>query len=207
VATVMGTTTPSGAVCNTATDSVTTDVFLPPQGSFDCKDAKPIDELTMIWNPDPLSPNQNVCVRAFLGAAHGSQLQVFTDVAPGDVVKVNGMGGSPNDQEWVIYPVEDCLTTPLGVSRFHISCSDGNMNGIEDCGKALGDSKDDDPSFINDWLFEGMKGDKTLDCTPDPILADPAWAEDCGLGSELALLLPGLMWMRRRLRRRAAAAA
>jgi hypothetical protein len=40
------------------------------------------------------------------------------------------------------------------------------MNGTEDCGKKLGNGKKDDLSQINDWLFEGISGDSTLDCTP-----------------------------------------
>ena len=40
------------------------------------------------------------------------------------------------------------------------------MNGIEDCGKNEGDGKSDDATRINDWLFEGMSGNSTLDCTP-----------------------------------------
>ena len=76
------------------------------------------------------------------------------------------MGGSPNDQEWEIFAAGDCNGTPLGESVFHISCSDDDMNGTEDCGKNEGDGKSDDQSKINDWLFEGMSGDLTLDCTP-----------------------------------------
>ena len=33
-----------------AMDSVEVTVTAPPQGAFDCSDAKPIDELTMTWN-------------------------------------------------------------------------------------------------------------------------------------------------------------
>jgi serine-aspartate repeat-containing protein C/D/E len=47
----------------------------------------------------------------------------------------------------------------VGISKFHISCSDSSMNGAEDCEKYLGNGKDDDPSLIDAWLLEGMKGD------------------------------------------------
>ena len=40
------------------------------------------------------------------------------------------------------------------------------MNGPEDCGQPQGNGKGDDPVLLNDWLFEGMSGDLTLDCTP-----------------------------------------
>jgi hypothetical protein len=52
-----------------------------------------------------------------------------------------------------------------GTSRFHVSCSDGAMNGPEDCGSAQGDGKDN-KSGLNLWLFEGMEGSGlTLDCS------------------------------------------
>ena len=95
----------------------------------------------------------------------------------------------------------DCNGTSLGVSQFHTSCLDQNMNSIEDCGRNLGDGKNDDPGLINDWLLEGMVGDETLDCTPSGVAPPPP--PDCGLGPVLALILPGLMLMhRRRLRQR-----
>jgi hypothetical protein len=39
------------------------------------------------------------------------------------------------------------------------------MDGAEDCGKDQGDGKGNDAGLINDWLFEGMSGDQTLECT------------------------------------------
>ena len=41
------------------------------------------------------------------------------------------------------------------------------MNGLEDCGRAEGDGKMDDPSLINDWTLEAIIGSgSSLDCTP-----------------------------------------
>ena len=44
-----------------------------------------------------------------------------------------------------------------------------------------------------------MKGDQTLDCTPDEIILPGTGF--CGLGAELSLLVPALMWARKRRRR------
>ncbi len=55
---------------------------------------------------------------------------------------------------WEIF--DSTGTTKLGESKFHVTCGDRAMNGVEDCGKRVGDGKYDDPSFLNDWLFEGM---------------------------------------------------
>ena len=61
--------------------------------------------------------------------------------------------------------------------------------------KNAGNGKTDDLTKINDWLVEGMvDDDETLTCSP---YALPP-SEDCGFGPELALLLPGLMWLHRR---------
>jgi hypothetical protein len=198
--TLIGTTTNIGTVtgdhgageCPAVSDELTTTVTQPPQGFFDCSDAKPIDELSMEW-----AGTQTVCVVAHDGDPSKPVLKTQPNVSLGDVLTVDSMGGSPNDQVWVIYAAGDCGGTPLGTSEFHISCSDDNMNGVEDCGKNQGDGKADDPALINDWLLEGMKGDLTLDCTPEPIVLPPG---GCGLGIELLLALPALMWLQRRRR-------
>ena len=53
-----------------------------------------------------------------------------------------------------------------GESKFHVSCSDDDMNGPEDCGTAQGDGKSDDDDLLNLWIFEGMAGDgDALNCT------------------------------------------
>jgi len=75
------------------------------------------------------------------------------------------------------------------------------MNGSEDCGKELGDGKNDDPGLINDWKLEGIKGDDgELQCSGNGVFVLPT----CGFGPELVLVLPGLLWLhRRRAQRRA----
>jgi hypothetical protein len=88
----------------------------------------------------------------------------------------------------------------IGESKFHISCSDDNMNGVEDCEKPEGDGKSDDPGFVNDWLLEGMSGDQALVCTPGEDIVPPV----CGFGPELILVMPGLFWLHRRRLRKAA---
>ena len=70
-------------------------VTLPPQGSFSCNKAKPIDELTMEW-----AGAINIRVRAFDGGVNTTVLLDQDNVAPGDLVTVSGMGGSPKNQTW-----------------------------------------------------------------------------------------------------------
>jgi hypothetical protein len=127
-------------------------------GDFDCQ--KPIDALTMIWDG-----SQNVDVVAFKGAKGSTILGSFSNVANGDEVTVTGYTGAPNDVVWEIFPAGS--TTALGLSTFHISCSDRTMNSADDCGSRQGNGKNDSAGYIDDWLFEGMVGQGgALDCTP-----------------------------------------
>ena len=126
--------------------------------TFTC--SKPINELTMIWDG-----SQTIDVTAYYGYVGATQLGTLTEVEPGDEVSFSGYAGSPNDVQWQI--IDSSSGSILGVSEFHLSCSDEDMNGPEDCGKRQGDGKSNDENYINDWIFEGMiDSDETLDCTP-----------------------------------------
>jgi hypothetical protein len=135
-------------------------------GTFTC--SKDIDALTMIWQPEAGSPaaGQDVYVKAWKDTP-GETLLFADDVAIGGEFTVSGYAPKDgNDVVWEIF-ANSSSTTPLGTSVFHLSCSDSEMNGAEDCGKRQGDGKGNDSSRLNDWLFEGMvDSDETLDCTP-----------------------------------------
>jgi hypothetical protein len=133
----------------------------PPPTPFVCSDAKPIDELTMIWDG-----TQDIRVRAWKGNVGSTLLAEIDNVMPGQVVSVSGFADSPNDVYWEIF--EAGTSTKIGESTFHLSCSDADMNGPEDCGTREGDGKDK-TGFLNDWLLEGMAGNgQHLICTPTP---------------------------------------
>ena len=133
----------------------------PSPGPFVCSDAKPIDSLSMIWNG-----TQTVTIKAWKGAVGSTLLATINDITPGTEVTVSGFAGSPNDVYWEIF--DNTTGTKIGYSIFHLSCSDGDMNGPEDCGKAAGDSKGVSGT-VNDWIFEGMAGNgQVLDCTLAP---------------------------------------
>jgi hypothetical protein len=128
----------------------------PTLGDFACD--KPIDSLTMIWTD---AQNRTVDVTAWKGAVGSTSLGTQT-VAPNGEVTFSGFAGSPNDVYWEIF----AGGTKIGESTFHMSCSDDDMDGPEDCGKAEGDGKGKS-GFINTWLLEGMIDSKgVLDCTP-----------------------------------------
>jgi len=130
--------------------------FDPANAPFDCKAAKPIDSLTMIWNGpdvgavDVISPTGDTAS----GVTKGTEV-TFTGLAP-----------YANDVEWTI---ADAGAGVSGISTFHISCSDGDMNGPEDCGLPEGDGRDNNAG-LNLWLFEGMAGLNgiALDCSALP---------------------------------------
>jgi hypothetical protein len=131
--------------------------FTPGSGSsWVC--VKPIDSLTMIWNG-----TQKVRIKAWKGAVGSTLLLDRDGIAPGDEVTVVGYAGSPNDVIWEVFAAG--TSTKLGNSTFHVSCSDDDMDGPEDCGKPQGDGKGQS-GFLNDWILEGIVDPAgVLDCT------------------------------------------
>jgi hypothetical protein len=197
-ATLFGTTTNvaratgdvGGDICSPGQDVLTVSVLAPPQGSFTC--SEPISELTLKWNG-----SQTVDVRAWQGAENTSpSLGNFNNVAPGDVVTISGFGASYPTVE-VLNPVTHVR---IGKSNFDLWCNDPEMNSVDDCGKNIGNLKDNYSNLNNDWLLEGMvDSDETLACTPG-VLSSPS----CGFGPELILVMPLLFaWHRRKLRKEA----
>jgi hypothetical protein len=127
-------------------------------GGFECQ--RPVDALTMIW--DGAEP---VNVIAWKGAKGSTLLGAFNGVTKGNPVTVTGYTGAPNDVIWEVFRASD--NQSLGLSTFHISCSDRTMNSSDDCGSRQGNGKNDTAGYINDWLFEGMVSQGgALDCTP-----------------------------------------
>lgn len=145
-----GTLEPSGTECLAqASATVTRELQQLP---FVCDDAKPIDALSMIWNGA-----QAVDVIPANGV--GSSLTVN----PGEAITVSGIADTGNDQLWYLF--EAGTRNLVGVSEFHVSCSDDDMDGEEDCGTDQGNGKGDDANLVNDWLLAGMAGNGlTLDC-------------------------------------------
>jgi hypothetical protein len=111
-----------------------------------------LQEVVVIWNGDDsvnLTPGNGVASLSASQVEPGDVLTIFTNGSTNDVF-VN-IAGSVN-----------------GESKFHISCSDGDMNAdndddhqqqlpgeSQDCGKFQGDAKSTS-GFINTWLLEGM---------------------------------------------------
>ena len=96
----------------------------------------------------------------------GSDLLADIDnIQIGDEVSVSGYTGSPNDVCWEVFQAG--TVNLIGLSNFHVSCSDQEMNGPKDCGNREGNGKNNDPGLINDWLLEGIVDEGgELDCTP-----------------------------------------
>ena len=150
-------------------------VLTPPPGDYVC--TKPIDEITMIWN-GPQGPGETVTIKAYKGDTKAALLAEISGIKVGDEVTVSGYAGSPNDVIWEIF---DANGNKLGESTFHLSCSDQDMNGADDCGKAQGDGKDKS-GFLNDWLLEGIvDAGGVLNCTAD---TPPPGAKECEIPSQ-----------------------
>jgi hypothetical protein len=111
-----------------------------------CSDIKDLTALSMIWN----GPN-GVTVTTAAG-------EVFENIQTGNLITFQ----ASKDLTGNDYPIQ--LTGAVtGTSVFHLSCSDSEMDGSDDCGKAEGDGKPNkdgssDPTKVNDWLLDGMTG-------------------------------------------------
>ncbi len=140
---------------------------------FVCSDAKPIDSLSMIWQP---GDGTRVHIKAWKGAINSTLLADVDNIKPGDQVIVTGYAGSGNDVIWQVFYAGTETPYGTGKSTFHLSCSDVDMNGPEDCGKIAGDGKAL-TGYVNKWVFDGMAGanDQVLKCTPD----DPSLNHTC----------------------------
>jgi len=182
-----------GEQCLPAHDQVDVTVTLPPHGPFDC--STPIASLTMIWQGV-----ETIDVRAWSGDVGSTVAKEVENLAFDSELTVGGLSGVSDDVVWEIFEggtMNSASPVKLGESKFHLSCSDPDMNGIADCGRGQGNGKHDDPLLINDWVLEGMvDSDETLNCTPAEIAAPGGGS--CGIGVELLLVLPGLMWLQRR---------
>jgi len=132
---------------------------------FDCE--KPVSTLSLIWRGD-----QSIRIVAYLGDENKPVLTEIDRVAPGERVEISGYDDAPNDVMWRLYDAD--TGAYLGESWFHLSCSDKEMDGPEDCGRAQGDGKDgdkcDDEGCINDWALDGVV-DKIsrLSCTSEDV--------------------------------------
>ena len=157
------TATVQGSTCSATSGPVTVTLSSPtptPMPQAACSELKPINELRMQWNG-----TQTICIVAHKGGTSTAVISTQCGITPGTVVTVTGMAGAPNDVVWEIFADNGGTPgTKIGASDFHISCSDVDMNGPEDCGKAEGDAKGLS-GFINTWIFKGMAGNgKQISC-------------------------------------------
>jgi|GEM_PF-2926837 len=105
-----------------------------------CSDIKDITALSMVWNG-----SETVDIITESG-------EVFNNVSPGNQITFQE-AGTGNDVEVYIQGATFSAT-----SKFHVSCSDVDMNGSDDCGTHQGDGKNNDAGFNNQWLLDGMTG-------------------------------------------------
>ena len=126
-------------ICEANADA-TVAVLPPPQPPVSCSDIKGggITEVSLIWNGTETVDLVTSEGQSFMGVAPGNRIRALADNNDLDFMIV---GGSLN-----------------GSSNFHVSCSDAEMNGSEDCGNDVGDGKNNDSNLVNTWLFDGMTG-------------------------------------------------
>jgi hypothetical protein len=115
----------------------------------------------MIWN----GPRTLESVIAYRGNVGEEEIPVSISNDDPPVVTVSGYQPSTNDVIW-----HWVSTTDSGESKFHLSCSDDEMDGPEDCGMPQGNGKYNEAAYDNVWLLDGLTTDKgfVFDCTPQP---------------------------------------
>lgn len=147
----------------------------PVSSAWVCSAAKPLDVISMIWKGAAA-----IDLRAWKSTVGSTLLAQLVNVQPGQEVRVSGYNGAPNDVFWEVFTANSGFvpSARIGQSTFHLSCSDVDMNGPEDCGKAAGDGKTVS-SYINGWILDGMVGANglALDCSPTP----PPLSESCSV--------------------------
>jgi uncharacterized cupredoxin-like copper-binding protein len=126
----------------TASDSVLVK-RIEPVIPVSCSDIKDITAVSLIWDG-----TETVDIVMESG-------ETFLSVQPGNRITFQE-ANTGNDVTMTIY--EAGTKTVIGNSVFHVSCSDADMNGTEDCGKPEGDGKTTDASKTNTWLLDGMDG-------------------------------------------------
>lgn len=167
----------AGIIPESCALTVTKSCFVPSPPASEFKCDKPIDSLTMIWGG-----SQTIRIKAWKGAVGSTLLADIDNIVPDQAVTVNDYAGSPNDVYWEIFNAG--TNNKIGESTFHLSCSDEDMNGPEDCGKNQGNGKNkskdkkgkgkkchdngSDTALINDWILAGMVDDSSsFNCLAD----------------------------------------
>jgi uncharacterized repeat protein (TIGR01451 family) len=114
--------------------------------NFECTDK--IEFMTLIW--DGSVP---VRIKAYDGAVGAPVIADIDNIQVGDTITVGPYAG-PNDNFFQVFHAG--TNTLLGLSKYHRSCSDDDMDGPEDCGKRQGNGKMNEAGLINDWILEGL---------------------------------------------------
>ena len=133
-------------------------VIVPPAPPLEQCSQK-LNSFTLIWNG-----SGQINISGIANDAPGG------NVSPGDVVTFPGPFAQ-NDNVLLISGAAS------GESKFHISCSDFEMDGEtdnatfpNDCGRPEGNGKSNESGLINDWLLEGLSdgSGQVVNCTTDP---------------------------------------
>lgn len=123
-----------------------------------CKDMKPIDALALTWTG---GPDQDITIAKInvwhseIGRAGNPPFMTFEDIAPGKQIIIERLA-EDNPQD-IVLELLDAAGNSIGNSMFHISCSEEDLNGPEDCGKTIGGGING--GGLKEWIFNGMSGE------------------------------------------------
>jgi uncharacterized repeat protein (TIGR01451 family) len=135
--------TVAGATCEASDTVLVTRIV--PLIQMSCDELKDVVAVSLIWDGE--QP-----VDVFMESG-----ETFLNVQPSNKITFQE-AGTGNDVEMTIYLAG--TSQVIGTSVFHVSCSDDELDGPEDCGTNQGNGKGNDAGKINDWLLDGMIGER-----------------------------------------------
>jgi hypothetical protein len=132
----------------------------PPTELAACSELKPIEQMVLqysgvktissvSWFRTTVSDINNPGTANLIGTASGADIGI-TPYSFGNFAAAS----STNDVDFVLTFTDDTKQR----SRFHLSCSDPEMNDITDCGKLQGNAKDNSVTGGNLWTLRDLQG-------------------------------------------------
>jgi len=146
----------TGGSCE-AEASAVVEVVEPPLPIGACSDLKPIEQMVLEYAGTTAIQNVAFYRTSATGTpSSGDLIGTTGPLTTGDIFSFGNYdaANATNDVDFLITFVGGATQK----SRFHLSCSDAEMNDITDCGKLQGNAKDNSVTGGNLWFLRDLQG-------------------------------------------------